>query len=83
MWSIKSQEQAAASRLRLRLTLGIPGLHSAEPSPKKCCLQKAEFKVMSLAKVKTAEPGTHHVLNRNSPAYKLEMQFIVELNHHQ
>lgn len=31
---------------------------------------------MSLAKVKTAQSGTHHVLNQNSPAYKLEMQFM-------
>lgn len=40
------------------------------------CWNKAELKVMSLAKVKTAQSGTHHVLNQNSPAYKLEMQFM-------
>lgn len=59
------------------------GQNSTGQDLKMHCQNKAEFKVMSLAKVKTAESGTHHVLNQNSPACKLEMQFMVELNHHQ
>lgn len=59
------------------------GLNSTGQDVKTHCQNKAEFKVMSLAKVKTAESGTRRVLNQNSPAYKLEMQFMMELNHHQ
>lgn len=73
-WSISAVSTGPVSFL---------GLISTGQDVKTHCWNKAEFKVMSLAKVKPAESSTHRVLHQNSPAYKLEMQFMVELNHHQ